>query len=116
VRIDLEGFIEASDFIASPQSLTAGASARAVTSAGQWAEMARLLKPFRDHALERLAVIRSKLAENDENLVAREAGCPICHERRVDELTINQDGSVACATCGRRYTLPGTKEEDSDAG
>jgi uncharacterized Zn finger protein (UPF0148 family) len=34
----------------------------------------------------------------------------------VDELTINQDGSVACATCGRRYTLPGTKEEDSDAG
>ena len=106
VRIDLDGFIEASDLVGSPQALSAGVSPSAVTSAGQWAEMARLLKPFRDHAVERLAIIRSELAEDDEGLVPREAACPQCRERRVDELAINEDESVLCATCGRRYQLP----------
>ena len=77
--------------------------------------MAHLLKPFRDHAVERLAIIRSDLAENDEELVAREAACPQCRERRVDRLTINEDESVVCTTCGRRYVPPGSEGRDGAA-
>jgi len=106
VRIDVDGFIEASELIGSPQALTAGIDPKAVTSAGEWSEIARLVKPFRDHAVERLATIREELAENDDDLVTREAACPGCGERRVDELSINEDGSVVCATCGRRYQVP----------
>jgi hypothetical protein len=107
VRIDVDGFIEASELIASPQAMAAGVDLRAVTSAGEWAEMARLLKPFRDHAVERLSVIRFEMAENDDSLVSRSAACPRCGERHVDELSINEDDSVVCATCGNRYELPG---------
>jgi hypothetical protein len=113
VRIDVDGFIEVTEMVASPQALAAGIDPRAVTSASGWAEMAHLLKPFRDHAVERLAIIRSELAENDEELVAREAACPLCRERRVDKLTINEDDSVICATCGRRYQVPGSEADDA---
>jgi DNA-directed RNA polymerase subunit RPC12/RpoP len=106
VRIDVDGFIEASDLIGSPQALTAGVNPKAVASAGEWAEMARLVKPFRDHAVERINTIREELAENDDDLLTREAACPGCGERRVDELSINEDDSVVCATCGRRYQVP----------
>ena len=109
VRIDVDGFIEASDLIASPQAMAAGVNLRAVTSAGEWAEMARLLKPFRDHAVERLAVIREELIQGDDDLVGKEAACPGCGERSVDQLAINEDDSVVCATCGRRYFLPGSE-------
>jgi hypothetical protein len=95
--------------LARPRPSVPVASMKAVTSAGQWAEMARLLKPFRDHAVQRLSIIRSELAENDEGLVAREAACPQCRERHIDELTINEDDSVVCSTCGRRYLLPGSE-------
>jgi DNA-directed RNA polymerase subunit RPC12/RpoP len=107
VRIDVDGFIEACDGVASPQALAAGIDPRAVTSAGGWAEMARLLKPFRDRAVYRLAAIRGELAESDEELVPREAACPSCGERRADELALNSDDSVLCATCGRRYSVAG---------
>jgi hypothetical protein len=113
VRIDVDGFIEASDLVASPQALSAGISPHAVASAGGWGEMARLLKPFRDEAVQRLASIRSELAQNAEELVAREAACPGCRERPVDELSINEDGSVVCATCGRRYQLPGSEASNA---
>ena len=113
VRIDVDGFIEVTEMVASPQALAAGIDPRAVTSASGWAEMARLLKPFRDHAVERLAIIRSELAENDEEQVPREAACPQCRERRVDKLTINEDDSVVCATCGNRYALPGSEASDA---
>jgi DNA-directed RNA polymerase subunit RPC12/RpoP len=109
IRIDLDGFIEATDLVGSPQALTAGIDPRAVASAGGWLELAELLKPFRDQALMRLAVIREELAQNDEDLVAPEQACPSCGERRVDELSINEDGSVVCATCGRRYQVPGSE-------
>ena len=69
--------------------------------------MARLLKPFRDHAVERLTVIREELAQGDDDLVSPEAACPQCRERRVDALAINEDDSAVCATCGNRYELPG---------
>jgi hypothetical protein len=78
--------------------------------------MARLLKPFRDHVLNRLRVIRQEMEELSGDFVSGDAGCPGRGERHVDELTINADGSVLCATCGRRYTLPGSEEEDKDAG
>jgi DNA-directed RNA polymerase subunit RPC12/RpoP len=104
VRIDVDGFIEACDLVGSPQALAAGIDPRAVTSAGNWAEMARLLKPFRDRAVVRLGAIRAEMAESDEDLVPREAACPSCGERRTDELGLNEDGSVVCATCGRRYS------------
>ena len=107
VRIDVDGFIEACDLVGSPQALAAGIDPRAVTSAGNWAEMARLLKPFRDRALARLGAIREEMAESDEDLVPREAACPSCGERRTDELGLNEDGNVICATCGRRYSVAG---------
>ena len=61
-------------------------------------------------AVERVAQIRDELVDPDE-LVAAEAGCPGCGERRVDELSINEDDSVLCATCGRRYQLPGSEDD-----
>jgi DNA-directed RNA polymerase subunit RPC12/RpoP len=112
-RIDLDGFIEASMMAASPQAATAGLNVRAVTSAAEWAELAQLLKPFRDHVIELVSQIRERLADNDEELVPRECACPSCGERRSDELALNEDESVVCATCGRRYHLPG--EADTDA-
>ena len=106
LRLDLDGFIEASEVVGSPQALAAGVSPQAVAGAGHWAEMARLLKPFRDHVVEQAGDIRTELAERDEGLVPADAACPNCGERRADELTINDDESVVCATCGRRYHLP----------
>jgi DNA-directed RNA polymerase subunit RPC12/RpoP len=107
VRVDVDGFIEASDLVGSPQALAAGIDPRAVTSAGGWAEMARLLKPFRDHAVARIEAIREEQAANDDELVEGAMACPGCGERRTDELGLNDDGSVVCATCGRRYSLAG---------
>ena len=46
----------------------------------------------------------------EEEFVPQEAACPRCGERRVDALTINDEDSVDCATCGHRYQLP-PKEE-----
>ena len=105
VRIDVDGFIEASDLVGSPQALAAGIDPRAVTSAAGWAELARLLEPFRDHAVERIAAIREEQAESEDDLVATHQACPSCGERRTDELVLNDDDSVLCATCGRRYSL-----------
>ena len=105
VRIDLDGFLEATDAVGSPQALAAGIDPGAVASASEWSEIARLLKPFREEAVLRIAVIRERLAEEDEDLVAQDMACPSCGERRVDELTLNDDGSVVCATCGRRYSI-----------
>ena len=115
VRIDVDGFIEVSDIVGSPQALGAGLDPKVVASAGEWADMARLLKPFRDHAVDRLVAIREELVESDEDLVSADAACPRCRERRVDELAINEDDSVVCATCGRRYVLPGSEGHDDAA-
>ena len=109
VRTDLDGFLEVTEAIGSPQALAAGLAPNAVTSASAWAELARLLKPFRDRAIERLPQIRAELVDPD-SVVSREAACPGCGEQRVDELSINEDDSVLCATCGRRYQLPGREE------
>jgi hypothetical protein len=106
-RIDLDGFIEATEAAGSPQALAAGIEPDRVTSAGQWAEIARLLKPFRDDAVRRVADIRAAVGEQRGDLVPPEAACPSCGERRADELLINEgDDSVLCAICGRRYQLP----------
>jgi len=107
VRIDVDGFIEVCDEVGSPQALADGIDHRAVTSAADWAEMARLLKPFRDQAVARIGAIREEQAESDDDLVEAGMACPGCAERRVDELTLNDDGSVVCATCGRRYSVAG---------
>ena len=104
VRIDLDGFIEASEAVGSAQALSVGISPRAVTSAGEWAEMARLLKPFRDHVAGRYATLQAEL--RDEDLVRPGHGCPSCGERRVDCLIIQDDESVRCGTCDRQYELP----------
>ena len=106
VRTDLDGFLEVAELAGSPQALAAGFQPRLVTSASAWAELARLLKPFRDNAVERVAQVREELVDPDE-LVPEEAVCPSCGERRADALSINEDDSVLCATCGRRYQLPG---------
>ena len=102
VGIDLDGFIEASDRVGSPQALAAGIDPGAVASAGSWAELARLLKPFRDHAVARLAAIRAELAEEGGDLVGAEAACPSCGERRVDELRIDDADNVVCGSCGAK--------------
>jgi hypothetical protein len=113
VRIDLDGFLEATDVVGSPQALGAGVDPSAVTSAGEWASIAQLLKPFRDDALTRLDRIRDQLAEDEGDLVDAAMGCPSCGERRVDELSLNDDGSVVCATCGTRYSLAGEGSNDA---
>jgi DNA-directed RNA polymerase subunit RPC12/RpoP len=105
VRIDLDGFLEASDQVGSPQALAAGIDPKAVTSAGHWAEIARLLKPFRDEAVARITQIRAELDAANEDLVDPAMACPRCHERRVDKLSLNDDGSATCATCGKRYSV-----------
>jgi DNA-directed RNA polymerase subunit RPC12/RpoP len=112
VRIDVDCFLEAADAVGSPQALAAGIDPAAVASASEWSEIARLLKPFRDEAIQRVAQIRAELADADEDMVEAAQACPYCHERRVDELSINEDGSVVCATCGRRYSVG---EEAGDA-
>jgi len=109
VRIDLDGFIEASEAVGSAQALSVGISPRAVTSAGEWAEMARLLKPFRDHVAGRYATLQAEL--RDEDLVRPGHGCPSCGERRMDELIVQEDESVECSTCGRRYETTERAEE-----
>src|SRR5713101_6674345 len=48
--IDLDVFLEVVERVSSPQALSAGIDPRAVTSAGDWIELASLLKPFRDAA------------------------------------------------------------------
>ena len=112
LKVDVDGFIETADLVSSPQALTAGISPKAVASAGEWAEMARLLKPFRDHAVQRLEAIRREMMEADEEeFVPSEVGCPGCGERRIDALALNDDESVVCGTCGRRYTLVGRANE-----
>ena len=110
LRIDLDGFIEASEAVGSAQALSAGVSPRAVASAGEWAAMARLLKPFRDHVVARAAQIREEIAD-PADFAPEGCECPGCGERRVDELAINEDESVLCATCGRRYMLPAEGDE-----
>jgi uncharacterized protein YbaR (Trm112 family) len=112
VGIDLDGFLEAAEAVGSPQALASGIDPQAVASAGEWSEIARLLKPFRDEAIGRLDQIRAELADTDEDMVEAAQACPQCHERRVDELGLNEDGSVVCATCGRRYSVG---EEAGDA-
>ena len=109
LAIDLDGFIEASEAVGSAQALSVGVSPRAVASAGEWAEMARLLKPFRDHVVERYATLQAEL--RDEDLVRPGHGCPSCGERRVDCLIIQDDESVRCGTCGRRYETTERAEE-----
>jgi formylmethanofuran dehydrogenase subunit E len=113
LRIDLDGFLELTELMASPQALTHGLDPRTVTSAGEWAELARLLRPFRDETVRRISQIREELAQQDDDFVGREAACPACDERRTDELALNEDGSVVCATCGRRYFLPGEGAGDA---
>jgi len=61
-QIDLDAFIEVTDEVSSPQALAAGINPRPVPSASEWAEIARLLKPFRDDALARVRRIRGERA------------------------------------------------------
>jgi hypothetical protein len=108
LRIDLDGFLEVVDQVGSPQALSHGFSPQVVASAAEWQELALLLKPFRDEARQRIAAIRAE--REGEDVAPAGAACPGCGERRVDELVINDDGSVLCLTCGRRYQLPGEGE------
>jgi hypothetical protein len=112
VEIDLDGFLEVTEFIGSPQALSHGFGIDLVNSASQWAERARILKPFRDHIIEQSESIREELAEREGGLAPRKAACPGCQERRVDRLSTNEDDSVVCATCGRRYQLSAVERTD----
>ena len=109
-QLDLDAFIEVTEQVGSPQALAAGIDPRAVASAPKWNEMARLLKPFRDHAVERLDRIRAQRElphyGPDDDEVRLEFACPGCGERRVDELKLADDDSAQCLSCGRRYQLP----------
>ena len=58
--IDLDAFLEVVHQVGSPQALAAGIDPRAVTSAGDWKDLADLLKPFRDAAMERIDQIRKE--------------------------------------------------------
>jgi hypothetical protein len=108
LRIDLDGFLEVVELLGSPNALIHDFSPKVVASAAEWRELALSLKPFRDQAMERIGVIRAEREGDD--LVRDDAACPSCGERRTDELVINEDESVLCTTCGRRYDLP--RKED----
>ena len=112
VTIDLNGFLEVADAVGSPQALAAGISTKAVRSAADWAELARLLKPFRDEAKQRVDAVRAGMGAGESEWAPEGAGCPVCGERRTDELTINDEDSVDCVTCGHHYQLP-PKEGDN---
>ena len=111
VCIDLDGFLEAADQIGSPQALAGGTKPSAVSSAGEWAELARLLKPFRDAAATRIEQLRAE-ALDEGDLVELNHGCPNCGERFVDRLSIDDD-TVVCGTCGTRYDLRGGEASDA---
>ena len=110
VCIDLDGFLEVTDQVGSPQALAGGTKPSAVSSAGEWAELARLLKPFRDAAAGRIEQLRAE-ALDERDLVELNRGCPSCGERFVDRLAID-DETVVCGTCGTRYQLPGKEASD----
>ena len=112
LRVDVDGFLEVTDQVGSPQALAAGINPKAVSSASDWSELARLLKPFRDEAVRRVAQIR-KEAEPDADVIELNHGCPNCGERFVDRLSISVDGSVVCAACGTRYELRGPESTDA---
>jgi hypothetical protein len=56
--IDLDGFLEVVAQVSSPQAMAAGINPKAVTSAGDWLQLAMALKPFHEAALERIEQIR----------------------------------------------------------
>ena len=56
-----------------------------------------------------LAQIERSVNDDNEH-VPEKAACPQCGERQADCLTINDEDSVDCATCGNHYHLP-PKEE-----
>jgi hypothetical protein len=58
--IDLDAFLEVAEQVGSPQAMAVGINPKAVTSAADWTELARLLKPFRDAAVERIEQIRKE--------------------------------------------------------
>jgi len=58
--IDLDAFLDVTRQVGSPQAMAAGINPKAVTSARDWVELARLLKPFRDAAVERIEQIRKE--------------------------------------------------------
>ena len=47
-----------------------------------------------------------KTSDSEEEMVPKEAACPRCGERRVDQLILHEDDSVDCLSCGNRYSLP----------
>ena len=57
-EIDLDGFIELIEAVTSPQAVARGLDLSTVQSAAGWAVGARLLKPFWDHAVERVEAIK----------------------------------------------------------
>lgn len=59
----------------------------------------------------------AETSDSEEELVPKEAACPRCGERRVDELILHEDDSVDCSSCGNHYSLslekkPEQKPED----
>ena len=42
----------------------------------------------------------------EEGMVPKEAVCPRCGERRVDELILHEDDTVDCLSCDNHYPLP----------
>ena len=107
--IDLDGFIAVTEAVASPQAAASGINIAAVNSAAGWAELARLLKPFRDRSAAMVERIRAEREGLDDDLVPPGAACPRCGELHVDELALQEDGGVDCASCGTHYQLPDEK-------
>jgi hypothetical protein len=60
-NLDLDAFIEVTEQVGSPQALAAGLDLRVVQSAAEWTDLAKLLKPFRDAAIERLRQIGKEI-------------------------------------------------------
>jgi hypothetical protein len=103
LRVDLGHFIQTAEHI---QALgqEPGNGQLGAGEAGRWAELARLLTPFRDEASSVISRIRySQAAAEPRRFLPESAACPSCGERRITAVIVNDNGSLLCETCYRRY-------------
>jgi transcription elongation factor Elf1 len=57
-----------------------------------------------------------KTNDSEEETVPKEAACPRCGERRVDELILHEDDTVDCLSCDNHYALPATEKPEAGRG
>ena len=127
---DLDDFIETVEQAGAAQAIGSGDDLRFARNAAEWAEIARLLKPFRDEVIRRLDMIiaedatlsdRLKAIEEVEDMINPLAGKVVAGQ----EITrVADEDEVVCECYDRECTCNGScrrpalyswgQEEDGD--